>query len=273
MKKLLKSALIFICILGIAMTLPTEVSAKEQVEIHVGNAKGDKGERIEIPIKLENGENITAMEIIITYDSERLLYVSTEKEDALKKCVIFDANHRAEQSQINVACAAVDVLGRSGDMLTLEFEVIDDKKETYTLDVDVKSVIDTNMEKMSYHVIGGKEIEPSNSEESAKEYVTGGNSEKQKEQEEKWQKEAEEFFEQQEKENKPPKVYVTNEDGEVEDVSEEMKENAVLVKHEDSEETAAPFWIVEGAIFLAIIAVIIMLVVFKKRKGKKNENK
>lgn len=137
------------------------VSAEEGVEIRVGSVKGEQGAQIQIPISIHNSKQVAGVDLTVIYDSKELKFTSSEKGESAQNGDLCDINHLPNESSIRFVFASNKEINQDGNILLLNFDVISNDNSNHTVDVNVKQILNLNIQDLAFQVSGGREIRPS----------------------------------------------------------------------------------------------------------------
>lgn len=149
--------LILTCLIMFGPMMRITVLASEPVKLQVGEEKGKKGDKITIPITL-SGNGVAGMDFTVIYDSQELKFIGAQKGEAAQAGNLCDINHIEERSSIRYVYASLKAIANGREILTMQFEVLDDKNKEHTVDVKVKKMLDVDIKELAYQVEGGRTI-------------------------------------------------------------------------------------------------------------------
>lgn len=158
-KKILLLPMLTIAMMCILPAVHAE--AEETVEVVVATTEGNVGDRIDIPIVLNNSSSVGGMDFTVVYDPEELQYVKALRGDSAKEANLCDINHLSGTSAIRYVYASLNAMPQDGEILIMTFKVLKDNAEDHTVNVEMKDMLNLEIEEIPYNVIGGREIEPS----------------------------------------------------------------------------------------------------------------
>ena len=76
------SVLLAVCITAVMFSAPIIVSAESPMKLTVTNAKGSSGDEVTVSINISASSNLSAIDFILKYDNDKLLYKSNTPGDA-----------------------------------------------------------------------------------------------------------------------------------------------------------------------------------------------
>ena len=167
MNKTIRYLALFLCIVlnTISMHVQT-VHAEEKVVFSVGSERGESGDTVIIPIDIRNSGQVATLDITVVYDPAELSFVSASKGDAVKDGNICDINPIPEKACIRFVFSSLKEISEDGNVMELTFQVLRDKTEDHTVDLNVIDVFDMDIQELSWTVEGGREIAPMETDSS-----------------------------------------------------------------------------------------------------------
>lgn len=163
MKRLVKkilSCMFLILLCGLLMP-SARVRASEEVVFEIGSARGSVGDEITIPINIQNSSKVASMDLTVVYDPDELDFVGATKGSAVADGNICDINHVAEKSYIRFVFSSLQEIPEDGQVIALTFAVLKDEPQEHTVDLDVRGVLNMDIEDLTWKTEGGREIAPS----------------------------------------------------------------------------------------------------------------
>ena len=107
---------------GVAALLARSVVESSEVRVvSLGDVSGDRGERVRLAVKVDDGEGIFSAGMTITYDPEVLRAVDALVTELTSGYVMA---HKAEEGRIRIALAGARALKGGGAMVEVAFEVL-----------------------------------------------------------------------------------------------------------------------------------------------------
>lgn len=163
MKQLVKNILSCVCLVLLCaiLTPSARVRASEKVVFEIGSARGSVGDEITIPISIQNSSEVASMDLTVVYDPDELDFVGVTKGEAVADGNICDINHVAEKSYIRFVFSSLQEIPEDGQIMVLTFSVVKDEPKEHTVDLDVKGVLNMDIEDLAWKTEGGREIAPS----------------------------------------------------------------------------------------------------------------
>ena len=163
MKQLVKKILpcMFLILLCVIFMPFAQVRASEEVVFEIGSARGSVGDEITIPINIQNSSKVASMDLTVVYDPDELDFVGATKGSAVADGNICDINHVAEKSYIRFVFSSLQEIPGDGQVMALTFAVLKDEPQEHTVDLDVRDVLNMDIEDLAWKTEGGREIAPS----------------------------------------------------------------------------------------------------------------
>ena len=146
--KTLVLLLVFVCLL---FTACSDASAK--ITITAGNVTAAAGETVQIPVTINEGSNISAADVIITYDVDKLSYAGYKDSDT------FDPNIKTgnleQDGRFHYALATLTPYTEAGTLFTLELKIADGVTGEIPLKVEVPTLVDTEQAELKVKTVDG----------------------------------------------------------------------------------------------------------------------
>lgn len=136
-----------------AVLLPVSALAlegDEVVSIVVGSVSGENGDKIDVPVLLQNCAGVDSIQFDLNYDPAALSVVSVTPGDLfLPEYVIYNAD---ESGRIRIACA--DALGLKGDgtLLTIRFTALSNNGSALAVTNGIITRVDADYQQTSAYV-------------------------------------------------------------------------------------------------------------------------
>ena len=96
---------------------------KAKVTISVGSAEGAKGDTVKLPVKVSGNPGIMALLIDFKFDAEQLQFVGFEKGK-----IFSDYETTDSKGVVRLMCVENEDVKGDGEIVSLEFKIISDKK-------------------------------------------------------------------------------------------------------------------------------------------------
>ena len=136
-----------------AVLLPVSALAlegDEVVSIVVGSVSGENGDKIDVPVLLQNCTGVDSIQFDLNYDPAALSVVSITPGDLfLPEYVIYNAD---ESGRIRIACA--DALGLKGDgtLLTIRFTALSNSGSALAVTNGIITRVDADYQQTNAYV-------------------------------------------------------------------------------------------------------------------------
>lgn len=154
------SCIFLILLCGMLMPCAQGIASGD-VLFEIGSARGSVGEEITIPISIQNSSEVASMDLTVVYDRDELDFVGATKGSSVADGNICDMNHVVEKSYIRFVFSGLQEIPADGQVMVLTFNVIKDEPQEHTVDLDVKRVLNMDIEDLTWRTEGGREIAPS----------------------------------------------------------------------------------------------------------------
>ena len=108
-------------------------------EIFIPSLKGESGQAIEVPIMIDNVDNLAGVKLVMTYDPEIFLFekgTKSSQTDAL----MYIVNDKKPGLLILVMAGARGIKGRDFPVLNLIFKIKEGLKGNHTTEIKIKEV-------------------------------------------------------------------------------------------------------------------------------------
>lgn len=101
----------------------SEAASKSNTVITVASAEGSAGDTVKLPVKVSGNPGIMALLIDFKFDAEQLQYVGFEKGK-----IFSDYETSDDEGIVRLMCIENEDVKGNGEIITLEFKIIGEKK-------------------------------------------------------------------------------------------------------------------------------------------------
>lgn len=131
---------IFVFSVLVCFSFVVGFAAAAQVEVNVSDASGSMDETVDVPITVNNAENIGSLDIVITYDPTILQVDSVSKGELNNGMISSNTN---TEGILSIAIADQNGIEGNGEIGVISFSVVNEEGSS-PLKVESLSVYDTD---------------------------------------------------------------------------------------------------------------------------------
>ena len=140
--------MLLVCLL---LTACSDADAK--ITIMAGSVTAAAGETVQIPVTINEESNISAADIIITYDTSKLSYAGYDDSETFSPNV--KLGNLEQEGRFHYALATLDPYTEAGTLFTLELKIADGVTGDIPLKVEVPTLVDTEQNALKSKTVSG----------------------------------------------------------------------------------------------------------------------
>ena len=149
--KRLHTLIVGMLLVGLLLTACSDADAK--ITITAGSVTAAAGETVQIPVTINEESNISAADIIITYDTSKLSYSSYSDSETFSPNV--KLGNLEQEGRFHYALATLDPYTEAGTLFTLELKIADGVTGDIPLKVEVPTLVDTEQNALKSKTVSG----------------------------------------------------------------------------------------------------------------------